>query len=31
MNFKLEGTMREWEIKDGNYLNLDIYSKRRKY
>lgn len=29
MNFKLEGTMRECEIKDGNYLSLDIYSKLR--
>lgn len=27
MNFKLEGTMRECEIKDGKYLNVDIYSK----
>lgn len=27
MNFKLEGTMRECEIKDGRYLNVDIYSK----
>lgn len=31
MNFKLEGTMRECEIKDGNYLNLDIYSKLKNY
>lgn len=27
MNFKLEGTMRECEIKNGKYLNVDIYSK----
>jgi ribosomal-protein-alanine N-acetyltransferase len=27
MNFKLEGTMRECEIKDGKYLIVDIYSK----
>ncbi|MFB3387553.1 GNAT family N-acetyltransferase [Flavobacterium sp. LAR06] len=27
MNFKLEGTMRECEIKNGEYLNVDIYSK----
>ena len=27
MNFKLEGTMREYEIKNGEYLNVDIYSK----
>ena len=29
MNFKREGTMRECEIKDGNYLNLAIYAKLR--
>lgn len=27
MSFKYEGTMRECEIKDGKYLNLDIYSR----
>lgn len=27
MNFKLEGTMRACEIKNGKYLNVDIYSK----
>jgi ribosomal-protein-alanine N-acetyltransferase len=27
MNFKLEGTMRECEFKNGKYLNVDIYSK----
>ena len=27
MNFNLEGTMREYEIKNGEYLNVDIYSK----
>lgn len=26
MNFKLEGTMRECEIKNGKYLNVDIYA-----
>lgn len=29
MNFKWEGTLRECEIKDGNYLNLAIYAKLR--
>lgn len=27
LNFKLEGTMRDCEIKDGKFLSLDIYSK----
>lgn len=27
MDFQLEGTMRECEIKDGRHLNVDIYSK----
>lgn len=27
LNFKLEGTMRKCEIKEGKYLSLDIYSK----
>lgn len=27
LNFKLEGTMRECEIKDGKFLSVDIYSK----
>jgi ribosomal-protein-alanine N-acetyltransferase len=27
MNFKIEGTMRECEFKNGRYLNVDIYSK----
>lgn len=27
MNFKIEGTMRECEFKNGKYLNVDIYSK----
>ena len=27
MNFQLEGTMRECEIKNSEYLNIDIYSK----
>ncbi len=27
MNFLLEGTMKECEIKEGKYLNLDIYAK----
>ncbi len=27
MNFKLEGTMRECEVKDGKFISTDIYSK----
>lgn len=27
LGFKLEGTMRECEIKEGKYLNVDIYAK----
>lgn len=27
MDFRLEGTMRDCEIKDGRYLSVDIYSK----
>lgn len=27
LNFKLEGTMRECEVKDGKFLSVDIYSK----
>ncbi|MNK00042.1 putative ribosomal N-acetyltransferase YdaF [compost metagenome] len=27
LNFKYEGTMRDCEIKDGNFLSVDIYSK----
>lgn len=27
LNFKLEGTMRNCEIKNGNFLSLDIYSR----
>lgn len=27
LEFTLEGTMRDCEIKDGNYISLDIYSK----
>ncbi|SOD19842.1 GNAT family N-acetyltransferase [Pedobacter xixiisoli] len=27
LNFKHEGTMRDCEIKDGNFLSVDIYSK----
>ncbi len=27
MDFKLEGTMRECEIKNENYLDVDIYAK----
>lgn len=27
MKFKLEGTMRECEIKEGKYLNVDLYSR----
>ena len=27
MNFKLEGTMRECELKNSSFLNVDIYSK----
>lgn len=30
LNFVLEGTMRECEIKDGRFLNLDIYSKLKR-
>ncbi|OXA75934.1 ribosomal-protein-alanine N-acetyltransferase [Flavobacterium aquidurense] len=30
MNFKLEGTMRECEIKNGEYINVAIYSKLKK-
>ncbi|PHR25112.1 MAG: GNAT family N-acetyltransferase [Fluviicola sp.] len=27
LDFTLEGTMRDCEIKDGNYVSIDIYSK----
>ncbi len=27
LNFKLEGTMRECEVKNGEYLDVDLYSK----
>ncbi len=30
MNFVLEGTMRECEIKDGQYLSIDMYSLLKK-
>jgi len=27
LNFNLEGTMRDCEIKDGKFLSIDIYSR----
>lgn len=30
INFQYEGTLREWEIKDGNFIDIDIYALLKK-